>query len=335
MNRTVVKSKNSLDNQFVVPYNRDLLIRFQCHLNLEVCNNSRSLKYLFKYCLKGHDHATMLLQKKKGNSTSNKNNEKGKTVDEVKHYLDGRYICASEAAWRLLGFDIHYRYPSVERLPVHVPGGKSVSFKANQKNLEQIATQANARKSKLEAWFVANRTIPGAREFTYQEFPRGFTWQPRTCSWKQRQRGMVIGRLSEVHASSGDAFYLRMLLMRNKGSTSFTDLRTVAGIVYGTFKEACNALGLLKNDNQWDEALGENSHSAFPGQLRAMFVHILTNCPVADPGKLWRKHWTSMSEDILYSKRKQTGNQTLDLSAHEVENYALAGKSTYSSLITI
>lgn len=48
-----------------MPYNRDLLLKFQCHINLEVCNNSRSLKYLFKYCLKGHDNATMLLQKKK------------------------------------------------------------------------------------------------------------------------------------------------------------------------------------------------------------------------------------------------------------------------------
>lgn len=65
MNRTITKNKQPLDNKFVVPYNRDLLIRFQCHLNLEVCNNYQSLKCLFKYCLKGHDNATMLLQRKK------------------------------------------------------------------------------------------------------------------------------------------------------------------------------------------------------------------------------------------------------------------------------
>lgn len=97
-NRVIVKNGTALDNQFVVPYNRDLLLKFQCHINLEVCNNSRSLKYLFKYCLKGHDKATMLLQSKKGNSTDKGSKRKEKFADEVKHYLDGRYVCASEAS---------------------------------------------------------------------------------------------------------------------------------------------------------------------------------------------------------------------------------------------
>lgn len=328
MNRTVIKNKQELDNKFVVPYNRDLLLKFQCHINLEVCNNSRSLKYLFKYCLKGHDNATMLLQRKKGSSSSNDSNKKEKIVDEVKHYLDGRYVCASEAAWRILGFDIHYRYPSVERLPVHVHEGKSVSFKVNDK-LEEIAEQASSRKSKLEAWFIANKNIPAAREYTYQEFPKGFTWQPRSTSWKMRKRGIVVGRLTEVHASSGDAFYLRMLLLRTKGATSFTDLRTVNGQVYNSFKETCDALGLLKDDKQWHDALRENSQTAFPQQLRSMFVHILTNCPVADPLKLWQNHWTSMSDDILYSKRKVLKNEELTLSIIDLENYTLAGSFTY------
>ncbi|KAK1388932.1 hypothetical protein POM88_017110 [Heracleum sosnowskyi] len=323
MNRVVEKNEISLDNQFVVPYNRDLLIRFQCHMNLEVCNNSRSLKYLFKYCLKGHDNATMLIQRKKDNLVSQKSKGKEQCLDEVKHYLDGRYVCASEAAWRILGFDIHYRFPSVERLPVHVPGGKTVSFKVND-NLEEVAEKANSRKSKLEAWFIANKTIPSARDYTYQDFPRGFTWLPGSCKWKIRERGIVVGRLTEVHASSGDAFFLRMLLLRIKGATSFKELRTVNGQVYSSFKEACDALGLLKDDNQWHAALKENSHSAFPQQIRSMFVHILTNCPVADPLRLWEEHWTTMSDDILYSKRKASGNQNLTLGDEDLMNYTLA-----------
>lgn len=331
MNRTIEKNGHALDNQFVVPYNRDLLIRFQCHINLEVCNNSRSLKYLFKYCLKGHDNATMLIRRKKG---SNDANNKSKYVDEIKHYLDGRYVCASEAAWRILGFDIHYRYPSVERLPVHVEGGKNVTFNVTD-NLEDVADQASHRKSKLEAWFEANKTIPEAREYTFQEFPRGFTWHGKTCKWKKRQRGIVIGRLSEVHASQGDAFYLRMLLTRNRGATSFSDLRTVDGRSYSSYKETCEVLGLLKDDSQWHSALRENSESAMAQQLRAMFVHILTNCPVADPGKLWRLNWKALSDDILYYKRKVSGNKDLHLTDVDIENYGLAGMSFYSSVIFI
>lgn len=116
-----------------------------------------------------------------------------------------------------------------------------------------------------------------------------------------------------------------MLLMRIIGATSFIDLKTVDGKIYCTFKEACDMLGLLQDDNQGDDALHNNSNSAFPGQLRAMFVHILTNCPVADPRKLWSQHWRSISKDILYSKRKQSCNEFLSLTEYEVENYALAG----------
>ncbi|XP_074337325.1 uncharacterized protein LOC141674518 [Apium graveolens] len=221
MGRTVEKNKQQLDNQFVVPYNRDLLLRFQCPMNLEICNNYRSLKYLFKYYLKGHDTATMMIRRKNGLPL---NSEKGKTIDEVRNFLDGRYVCESEAAWELLGYDIHYRYSSVERLPIHV---------------------------------------------------------------------------------EGDATYFR-------------DLRTINGRTYNTYKESCEVLGLLKDDNQWHSALRE------PFKLRSMFVHILTNCPVADPLKLWTNNGNFLSDDILYNKRKKYGNVELKLSDADLENYTLA-----------
>ena len=322
---TVEKKGVKLDNRYVVPYNRELLLRFQCHINIEICNNSRSLKYLFKYCLKGHDNATMLLKKNNGSvqevqrSAGKRNN-----LDEVKHYLDGRYVCASEVAWRLFGFDIHSRWPSVDRLPVHLPDEKSVSF-TDGESLQGVCDRADLRKSKLEAWFIANKEIPTARNYTYHEFPRHFTWLPRVCRWKERQRGDVVGRLSEVHATAGELLYLRMLLMRKKGAINFQDVRTVDNHVYDTFKEACAALGLLENDSQWHHAMFENSHSAMPNQLREMFVNILAYCSVTDPGALWNAHWKSMSEDILGIRRRASNNPELQLSDIDIQHYAIAG----------
>ncbi|XP_074327400.1 uncharacterized protein LOC141665319 [Apium graveolens] len=187
----------------------------------------------------GHDTATMCLRKTRTGTSATipKKAPKG-PIDEVKHYLDGRYVCVSEASWRIFAFDIHSRWPSVERLPIHLPGGKHFSFKAGYV-LEDACDK-----------------------------------HPRPGIWKERKRGDVIRRLSEVHSSSGELLYLRMLLLRKKGSRSFEDLKTVNGHIHETFKEACTALGLLQNDNQWHEVIAENSHTSLPPQLRAMFVNI-------------------------------------------------------------
>lgn len=168
--------------------------------------SSRSLKYLFKYCSKGHDTATMILRKKQGNEATS-SLSKPKSIDEIKKFLDGRYICASEAAWCLLGFDIHHFFPAVERLPVHQEGEKNISFKKNE-NLNDVAEKAKKRYSKLEGWFEANKHIPEEKQYTYHQFPHFFTWKPNLCRLKVRERGTAFGRLSDVHASSCDTFFI-------------------------------------------------------------------------------------------------------------------------------
>lgn len=50
---TASVGKHKLDNRWVVAYNPALLLRYNCHMNVEVCTSIRSIKYLHKYVYKG------------------------------------------------------------------------------------------------------------------------------------------------------------------------------------------------------------------------------------------------------------------------------------------
>ncbi|XP_057246759.1 uncharacterized protein LOC130589510 [Beta vulgaris subsp. vulgaris] len=119
---TVDKGGVHLDNRYVVPYNAKLLRKYRAHINVEWCNQSRSIKYLFKYINKGYDRVTATTYQDK------QKEGEGKEIDEIKMYYDCRYILACEAIWRIFGFNIHYRTPAVERLSFHLPGEQTVLF---------------------------------------------------------------------------------------------------------------------------------------------------------------------------------------------------------------
>uniref|UniRef100_UPI00358ED374 ATP-dependent DNA helicase PIF1-like n=1 Tax=Myxine glutinosa TaxID=7769 RepID=UPI00358ED374 len=85
---TITVHGTDVDCQYVVPFNAYLLKKYRAHINIEVCASIKSIKYLFKYVYKGHDCASIEIR------------ERGRVeVDEIKTYLDCRYVSAPEAAW--------------------------------------------------------------------------------------------------------------------------------------------------------------------------------------------------------------------------------------------
>jgi hypothetical protein len=76
----VQKQASVFNNGSVVPYNPYLTLNFQCHINVEVPVNTTAIKYLYKYITKGHDRMAL----------------SSDSQDEVKCFVDGRYISAVE-----------------------------------------------------------------------------------------------------------------------------------------------------------------------------------------------------------------------------------------------
>ena len=105
----------SVDNSFIVLYNPILSLRYHAHINMEVVHSDQAVKYLYKYITKGQGRVLMEIR------TENKN-------DEISRYVNALYISASEAFWRLYGFEIHSKHTAVEKLPCHLQDNKPYCF---------------------------------------------------------------------------------------------------------------------------------------------------------------------------------------------------------------
>jgi len=158
----------------VVPHNVYLSTKYDVQINVEVCNNIRAIKYLFKYIYKGHDCATIEISCQSDNATERNVVE----ADEIKKYLDCRYVSASEAAWRIFKFDMHEQFPSVEGLQYHLPNQQMVLFDDDNDVQEVVARSAISR-TMLTEWFKTNQKSEAARSLTFDQFPQQWVWNQK------------------------------------------------------------------------------------------------------------------------------------------------------------
>nr|XP_045088974.1 uncharacterized protein LOC123497090 [Aegilops tauschii subsp. strangulata] len=285
-----------LDNRWVVPYNPYLLRMFNCHINVEVCSSIKAVKYLYKYIYKGHDKASFSIDQPDADGN----------IDEIKRYVDARWVTPPEAMWRIFGFPLCANYPPVLQLPLHLPNMHRVAFNA-QADLKNVVASENASKSMLTEYFKANQEHPRARHILYKDFPGSFTWQKKKKFWKPRVERFQIGRIVSANPAEGERYYLRVLLNHVTGKTSFDDLLTVDGVLCGSFRDAAERLGLIEADNTLDDCLTEAEQWAMPCSLRRLFATILVHCEPGDVRGLWDRHLEPMSDD--YRRTRTSPNE--------------------------
>ena len=288
-----------LGNQWVVPYNAALLLKYDCHINVEVCSSIKAIKYMHKYVYKGHDRAHAAF------------GVDGAPVprDEPQEFQDGRFISASEAAYRCLKLDMHGMYPAVNRLAVHLPGEQHVTFLEGQ---EEAAVQQGPNETTLTGFFTLMATNPHLRHIKYPDIPQTHTWKDRV--WTARKNNaQTIGRMYAVVPTAGERFFLRCLLLNVPGPTSFDDLKTVDGVLYPTFRAACIARGLTKSDEEWIRCIEEAVEFDVPSALRGLFSTLLIDCQLTSARALWERFEYDFCEDFLHQRRDLFQDPTLTL----------------------
>jgi len=224
-----------------------------------------------------------------------------------------RYISTTEACWRLFQFELNYRDPPVERLNFHLENEQQVIF-PDSTDVRKILRRKGVKETKFTQWMETNKQHEEAKELTYADFPTKWVWKASEKKWEKRKQGYAIGRIYYAHPTSGERYYLRMLLNTVKGCTSYTQIRTVDGMVHPTFKAACKAMGFLDDDNEWIECINEAAEWATRTQLRQLFATILTHCEVTETKLLWESAWEALSDDIQHKRRIIINFPTLQLS---------------------
>ncbi|KAF8104779.1 hypothetical protein N665_0168s0022 [Sinapis alba] len=278
-NNTFIEKKCiQCNNRFLVPYNKKLLLGYNTHNNVEWCNQSRSIKYLFKYINKAQDRIPGTVTQKNSNQAQS---EVGETVvgdvaeepqvDEIKNYFDARYISTCESAWRILAFPTHYLSTPVEKLTFHLECEQPVIYKEGD-SIKSVMDPVQSTKTMFLASFDCCIIYPDERELTYAELPTRFFYDG-----KQKVRG----------------------------STCYADIRTFDDIFRPSYEDACYERGLLDDDKEYIEGLKECSLWASSDYVRNLFVKMFIYGCLSTPELVWEAIKELLSEDVLYNERKR------------------------------
>ncbi|XP_071739617.1 uncharacterized protein [Rutidosis leptorrhynchoides] len=176
----VIKGKATLDNSFVVPYSRYLLLKYNAHINVEWCNRSRAIKYLFKYLNKGPDRATIVIQEN----------------------LTRTGESSVETIIEMFSFDIHFSQPSVLKLSYHLPNhhtftlhdSESIPTLLHREDTQWLSTIV-IKEMMFNQWFELNKRDPNAQKLTYAKIPIHYVSNQTTKTWEPRKQWSCIGRI--------------------------------------------------------------------------------------------------------------------------------------------
>ena len=124
-------------------------MKFNCHMNVEVCTTVKSIKYIFKYIHKGNDAAHIEIRQNYLNH------------DEILQYLSARYVGPHQAVFRIMQYKMHDKSHIIIRLAVHLPLQQNVYYHdGNEEHALQVG-----RNTTLTAFFKLNQEDENVHQY--------------------------------------------------------------------------------------------------------------------------------------------------------------------------
>jgi len=276
----------------VVPYNAKLLLKFGCHINTEWTFNSRHLGYIYGYMCKGVDVSGVKITEQ---------------LNEIASFRLARILTVAECVFRILLFNINYRFPAVAVCPIHLPrqasdidniffGDVATSNEIDEfgdlENNAQVATEGGNNNfsivntlDHLQHYFEADRDEQMLFCDYFAEYYKELMTLigiGRTYIWKKRQK-RIEARMPWFPPYAGEIYYLRTLLTYMP-ARSFADL-------YGpfpTFKAHCIHLGVIETGEEYLYAMRDAiTNNMTPSHCRHLLSLFVTCVDVLCVEKIW------------------------------------------------
>ncbi|XP_076059364.1 uncharacterized protein LOC143035974 [Oratosquilla oratoria] len=188
---------------------------------------------------------------------------------------------------------------------------------------EEVIDNKIEKDTQLTAFFKICSRDEFAAGLYYHEMPNFFVYNNNKSIWvERRNKSYALGRIRAVTSKNVELFYLRLLLTHKRGPKSFTDLRTVDGHVYSTFREAVKAMGLLNDEDTWKQTILEIiNHTNDRRQLRATYASMLVFSSLEDQLNISEETKDLFSSDFLHHIGLTEYNEEIYLDALEFRRY--------------
>ena len=297
--------RRSIEDIWIVAHIPELIEALDCHIFVDIAFTVAVFMYLYKYMFKGPDRSYFHIAHRTGDDPPEQSHIS--SVNEIKDYVDGRYLSSPEAAWRILGFHLTNKNPSVRSLTIHLPGENVPQFLKEEsassliryfhRPIGHLFDQLSyiQYNQQFIAYSYDDHDILADDEFL--ETPISHT--PLRKIRKRRRGRPSVARIQTISPSAGELFYLRCLLM-HRHACSFKELRTFENVTFASFHEAAIHLGLFSTVHEGFYAMEEAVASYIPpSQLRFLFARILLEGFPALP--LWDTFKDCMALDFVHS----------------------------------
>jgi hypothetical protein len=281
----------------VVPHNREILLDWNGHINVEYAGTTYTVLYLYKYLFKGNKKEKAKIMQQEENPNLTEEEEK----NEILMYLKGRIICSMDSMWRFFHFQTYpSAKPSVMKINVKLPD--HVEKLLQEQKLSDMTVYfarpqilADYKFTEFYHHFSYDRKLPkrfrgktlwtehGSVPFDENDFCVDVTAKVPALAYagktvyifsKDSRYDKAIVRMSFLYPSAGEIFYLR-ILVKHRPAMSFLEYRTCNGTMHRTFQQSAIAHGYVDEYNETAIAFEEMKDVSTAAELRS-FVVMLT-----------------------------------------------------------